>query len=116
MKHNYYITHMDISRLGYYFLDAKQKKLFLNAINNELAERIGEKLMLRLPLDKRKLAESIPSEEIYDFFDRSIPDLYTAVAEIKAGYLSELEEKRKQILISGCSTLKFRSSIDNGVE
>lgn len=115
MKTTNLITHSDITEIGYYFLDREQEKLFLESINDELAERIGEDLLLRLSSDNRAIAFALPFDEIYDFFERNIPNMQSTVSQIKVDYLAELKEKRKQILTLGAAVFKFCSDAGDSV-
>ena len=108
MKLNYLITHQDIAKLGYYFLDKGQENAFLGHLNDEFAKRIGTSLFEQLKKDGHMSDAYVSPKEIREFFFEKNSEAESVIEDIRSQILKDVKEERKSLL-GVEQTLRFRA-------
>lgn len=98
MEEKYLIRHKEIAGLGYYFLDRKQEDLFLKSMNEELAFRVGEEILRKLPDHKSGDPCYAPGSETLCLHRDHGPVMEETVSRIRKDLLQEAKKNRKRIL------------------
>lgn len=89
------ISHKDLIHLGYYFPEKEDEKVFLDAVNEELSDRINEKLQHQnnsIIQVEHKGAENSESQD---------PAHKRMISEIRTELIDELKRKRKEVMMRG---------------
>ena len=98
---NCLICHKDIANIGYYFLDRDQEECFLKSINDEFAARVGKSVCGHLSQKMAAEINALSPEELYEYIKEKIPDIDKTANAIREGFLTELREKRRAVLVEG---------------
>ena len=107
MKKSYWINRKDILNIGYYFWDRSEEKKYLENVNHEFAQRVGEEIMKLLPSDEQSYLYRLSPEEGYKEVKRLIPDTKERVDRIRRKLLEERRQKRKELLLRGSTREAF---------
>ena len=107
MKKCYWINRKDILNIGYYFWDRNDEKKYLENVNHEFAQRVGEEIMKLLSSDEQSYIYRLSPEEGYKVVKRLIPDTKERVDRIRRTLLEERRQKRKELLLRGSTREAF---------
>lgn len=107
MKKSYWINRKDILNIGYYFWDRSEEKKYLENVNHEFAQKVGEEIMKLLSSDEQSYVYRLSPEEGYKEVKRLIPDAKEKVDRIRRTLLEERRQKRKELLLKGSTREAF---------
>jgi hypothetical protein len=97
MNTDYLIRHKDLAKIGYYFIDAQQERLFLDAVNDEFAERVGEHCLEITGNDMYENPIRL-ADKIKKALDTTGTDINSIILEIRQSLLNDLKQDRKLLL------------------
>lgn len=97
---DYSITHKDIVRIGYLFVEPEQEKVFLDEINEKLSHRVGSKILSELAHSKNIANQNTSTDLITKHYIKGSPEHLAIVKKIREGLLDELSVQRKNLMIA----------------
>ena len=106
MNQCYLINHADVAQSVYYFLSREEEQLFLKALNDELAVRVGERFSSVLSPNELIFVSSLTLSEIRNYFKDKIENYPSVVIKLRKELLKETRRNRRAILTSQETTIR----------
>ena len=101
MNKNLQITHEDLTMIGCYIIVPAQEKAYLERLNDEYAQRVGEAVANMMASEMMTDFDDIPEEEIWEYLEENAGVIIEITKIIREEFLEEVSERCRKTFMGG---------------